>query len=272
MKKTKGFTLIELLVVISIIALLLSILLPSLSIAKKKAKSLICRTNLRSMSLASSLYMSSNNDKMIEYFKENGDLADYLWIDKITEYCDNVEEAKYCPSTKPNNQPRFGTAKESWEWPAPDGEVFQGSYAINGWFYSYPGGWPDYCKYKQFGHDELTYTSSRASSLAPFFADAVWVDVWPVDNEFCRDALNLDGTDIRYNRLTPWPSTNNGWTWHNPERLLTDRHGPRTNISFFDGHVDQIPLDMVWTLKWNAKFTNQGKMTRQPSGGPVYRK
>jgi prepilin-type N-terminal cleavage/methylation domain-containing protein len=42
----EGFTLIELLVVISIIALLLSILVPSLSKAKQSAKLVLCRNNL----------------------------------------------------------------------------------------------------------------------------------------------------------------------------------------------------------------------------------
>ena len=61
--KRKAFTLIELLVVISIIALLLSILMPGLQKAKQHALRVVCKTNLRSYGLAGTLYLVENNDR-----------------------------------------------------------------------------------------------------------------------------------------------------------------------------------------------------------------
>ena len=58
--RKKGFTLIELLVVISIISLLLSILIPALKGAKKQARSIICRSNMRQIGLAGILYAEAN--------------------------------------------------------------------------------------------------------------------------------------------------------------------------------------------------------------------
>jgi len=55
-----AFTLIELLVVIAIIAILAAILLPTLASAKYSARNAACRSNLRQLSLALSLYVSQN--------------------------------------------------------------------------------------------------------------------------------------------------------------------------------------------------------------------
>jgi prepilin-type N-terminal cleavage/methylation domain-containing protein/prepilin-type processing-associated H-X9-DG protein len=57
-----AFTLIELLVVVSIMAILMSILLPSLKKAKSTARETICKTNLRSIHLAQSLLLEVRSE------------------------------------------------------------------------------------------------------------------------------------------------------------------------------------------------------------------
>ena len=56
----RGFTLIELLVVVSIIALLISILLPALGEARATARSTVCLTRLRQLGHAAGLYRTEH--------------------------------------------------------------------------------------------------------------------------------------------------------------------------------------------------------------------
>jgi prepilin-type N-terminal cleavage/methylation domain-containing protein len=60
--RRRGFTLVELLVVIGIIALLISILIPTLNKAREASQRVACGSNLRQMGLVFQMYANANRD------------------------------------------------------------------------------------------------------------------------------------------------------------------------------------------------------------------
>lgn len=96
------FTLVELLVVISIIALLASILLPSLNKAMKTAQKIKCANKFKQIYTASSMYVNDNSGNWP--VKENTGGNDKFWSMKVGIYLQpngttlSIQKFFLCPS------------------------------------------------------------------------------------------------------------------------------------------------------------------------------
>jgi prepilin-type N-terminal cleavage/methylation domain-containing protein/prepilin-type processing-associated H-X9-DG protein len=66
MRRTRAFTLIELLVVIAVIAVLMGILMPALKKAKNQAMGAACQGNIKTFTLAVSMYASDQDDRITD--------------------------------------------------------------------------------------------------------------------------------------------------------------------------------------------------------------
>ena len=111
-QRREGFTLVELLVVVAIIALLASILAPSLRRAAELARRGVCIANQQSISLAANQYAAENNQRFPEArtFGPNAVTNRTGWIgwtDVRGAFEPHVSpNAFYCPSLNPNMSPR----------------------------------------------------------------------------------------------------------------------------------------------------------------------
>ncbi len=135
----RAFTLIELLVSVSIIALLISILLPSLRGARRQGKETICKTNLRTVMLAQTLFLNERNIFQALNNEENDGRWQYNYLmydgrdrhenfgplTSNNEYIPNVE-LLYCPFQRDEFH-RFDTDENPW--PPNDGFDTRASYA-----------------------------------------------------------------------------------------------------------------------------------------------
>lgn len=94
-----AFTLIEVLVVIAVIALLLSILLPSLGQSRKSAKATLCLSNVKQMGTALVFYQNDNKTYYPGHHTQSGPVI--VWPTRLRLYTDGSHSIFWCPDNDP---------------------------------------------------------------------------------------------------------------------------------------------------------------------------
>lgn len=244
--KKKAFTLIELLVVIAIIAMLLAILMPALGKVKEKAKSVVCRNNLKQISLGFVMYAMENNDHAMNFNHDPDkywfyELAPFLGDSGMQENDGREKQMKIslCPSASKvvdeSAGGGWGDAKHAWDY-----KGIAGSYGLNLWMLPKGSGYAGY-ESTLPGLEGNSYKRlSEAKQDTPLVTDSIWVGSWPYDQDAPpSDLIAGDGTHKEGLFMG---------------RFCIDRHDMKVNVGFVAGHADTVKLEELWTLKWHKSF------------------
>ncbi|MEM9790385.1 MAG: type II secretion system protein [Planctomycetota bacterium] len=137
-----GFSLVELLVVISIVALLIGVLLPTLSAARSTATDAACRANLRSVGQLLTMYADAHDDQLPVGYRGNRKQWNTMVYSGFAGrfslfgvvYRDGLmpegpaAEAFYCPAETAPGQ-SYDTDDNPWP-PGTSGDSTQGGYGL----------------------------------------------------------------------------------------------------------------------------------------------
>ncbi len=131
--RLKGFSLIELLVVITIVAVLLAVMLPSIAQAREMARRTLCLSNQRQYGISVTVHatdfkgyypgiLSFTQEKAGNWYDNSSHLKSWMWES-------NKAVAQYIPkpiTVCPSADPRFATDKNAWS-SDPTGQYFWGA-------------------------------------------------------------------------------------------------------------------------------------------------
>lgn len=291
----RAFTLIELLVVVAIIALLISILLPSLAAAREKARTVKCQNNMHQLAKGWLMYAQENKDIL------PGSTNDYYHIP--------TGQQPGNPPSPPVNYNIWGTYCWLGTIGANGGQLDQ--VPRQGKIYPYvgeqtaiykcPGDALDVIEGGDFGWNSngTNYSYTAPTSLTGARIEMLRATRWAVD--FGPNYRYQDGWDKSIKQSLPWIMVEEDESealafvrdaaWGNVDKL-TRRHDGEAMIAHLDGHVDHYAFQWkpapndAWTVYFeladrtiysagpylDASNRRQrlGYLYKQPVAGVVY--
>ena len=236
MHKARAFTLIELLVVIAIIAVLLAILMPAMRKIKEMGREQVCKSNLRNVGIAVSMYLDDYDRKLPNTRSSNR----FLWFESDgvtyrkpgssgtywgTYYKEYLKETKIfgCPSLQRVDRLIYSDSSQ----PDPSKVIQHAAYGLN---------------HHPRARGRNTNDIYRLDEFAFCFDHAE-------PRPECGTSDGLHNNDIPgAMNLTSYRKSLGGSRWYSYRQIFRhnirygddERTGGRTNILWLDGHVTPL--------------------------------
>jgi prepilin-type processing-associated H-X9-DG protein/prepilin-type N-terminal cleavage/methylation domain-containing protein len=223
MKSRKAFTLVELLVVLGIIAVLISILMPALSMARKQAATVKCANNMRQLMLAVTAYVSEHQ----------GQLPYCNWMPSVNAVNPVMQYGEGWLFCMPSMRVGFGGDLDgTWSTTAPP---LDGMKTGNLW---------PYLNNQEIYHcpddDPAAWTGThRLTSYLMNGAQAGYINALLLH----RPGIKISQFGDNSHCVLLWEATSLTGDWNDgssepSQEVLADRHGNGANVAFLDGHVE----------------------------------
>jgi prepilin-type N-terminal cleavage/methylation domain-containing protein/prepilin-type processing-associated H-X9-DG protein len=229
-----GFTLIELLVVISIIALLISILLPALGKARKSSRAIVCGSIMKQIGTWVMTYAADCNGILPTHGDKN-------WSDSWGILDETTWATKAIPAGLYNGWGIDSPIKcpEAWTQVSPLRDPsFNFTYGIN----QYMGGRRNFGSGRIAPLPRLEIVNSKGYLFGE--ARATWYAA-PKSHFDFHPVLALS------NSATPsssWP-----WCWPNPDIEASGHPERNGNFLYGDGHVNRVSAENFKSMTSNER-------------------
>lgn len=219
-----AFTLLELLVVVAVIALLLAILLPSLTRARGAAKATACLSNMRQLGLAAQMYADGHAGAIVDSGLPHGGLPSQpsqeaqSWFHTLARHYRSqlisrcpADESAYWDMDLPGTGP-----------PGPDPPVRRRvSFAQNDYLTGDLPGWESFNRYGRIKRPAATILFAELAETGSWAAsDHIHVELW-LFNPRVEAAL----------------------------QIALERHLGRANYVFVDGHAAAHFFEQTYALR-----------------------
>jgi len=255
--KRRAFTLIELLVVISIIALIISVFVPTLRYSRENAKAVLCSSNIKQLVLGLFLYESQNGafpySFHVDYKRTPTggyaghmayDKAGWRWLNYITDYSRmdiSKDSIVWCPSRK------IADIRLKYN-------VLCANYGVNQYICKSSSGASNQAEFvgKPLSCAEISNPGATLLLADGGYSMVNWWHVTDNPPELLgsriEDCAYIPGLRINKSKNI-WPGLE--------EDAVNGRHtGRKINIGFADGHVARIKADDLLVEKTGETYKN----------------